>query len=151
IRGRNAEGRMQKAESRKPLPDFLWRLVNLAGLLMAAAAVVSPWAIRNYRGFGKPIVTTTHGGYTLFLGNNGEFYDYLWHGDLSIPFRAEAIDSLTIDALSLLEKKGLSEGLKKRLSSTMELVSDETAYGGARVVIAERPGSFVVACVYRIC
>ena len=35
-----------------------------------AAAVISPWAIRNYRVFGKPIVTTTHGGYTLLLGNN---------------------------------------------------------------------------------
>ena len=42
-----------------------------------AAVVVSPWVIRNQRVFGKPIVTTTHGGYTLWLGNNVAFYAWL--------------------------------------------------------------------------
>ena len=50
--------------------DVGWRLLNLAAFGVAAAAVISPWAIRNYRVFGKPIVTTTHGGYTLYLANN---------------------------------------------------------------------------------
>ena len=36
--------------------------------------VVSPWLIRNIAVFGKPIFTTTHGGYTLLLGNNPVFY-----------------------------------------------------------------------------
>jgi hypothetical protein len=31
---------------------------------------VSPWAIRNAISMGSPILTTTHGGYTLLLGHN---------------------------------------------------------------------------------
>jgi hypothetical protein len=38
----------------------------LAGLLV----VVGPWAVRNWTTFGVPIVTTTHGGYTLLLAHN---------------------------------------------------------------------------------
>ncbi len=36
--------------------------------------VLAPWMIRNAIVFGQPIVTTTHGGYTLLLGNNEAFY-----------------------------------------------------------------------------
>jgi len=45
------------------------------GLVLAsvAAGVVSPWVVRNWMVFGKPIVMTTHGGYTLALGNNERF------------------------------------------------------------------------------
>ena len=43
--------------------------------LLGVLIVLSPWAIRNQLQFGRPIVTTTHGGYTLLLANNPEFYD----------------------------------------------------------------------------
>jgi hypothetical protein len=69
-------------EVRRPAPNRLWRVwlwrgLNFATLMLIAAVVVSPWAIRNYSVFGKPIVSTTHGGYTLLLANNPWFYDYL--------------------------------------------------------------------------
>ena len=60
------------------------------GLLVGvvALAVVSPWAIRNWVVFGRPIVTTTHGGYTLWLANNPVYYseviegtDAVWNGE----------------------------------------------------------------------
>ena len=38
----------------------------VAGLLI----VVSPWMIRNADVMGRPIITTTHGGYTLLLAHN---------------------------------------------------------------------------------
>ncbi|MBX3442613.1 MAG: hypothetical protein KF774_09400 [Planctomyces sp.] len=44
----------------------------LAGLMFAV--IVVPWPLRNWRVFGRPIVTTTHGGYTLLLGNNPAYY-----------------------------------------------------------------------------
>jgi hypothetical protein len=53
------------------------RLANVIALSAVAAAVMSPWVIRNYRVFDKPIATTTHGGYTLYLANNPEFYAWL--------------------------------------------------------------------------
>lgn len=42
--------------------------------LIAAAAFVAPWMLRNWFQLGSPVVTTTHGGYTLLLGNNPAFY-----------------------------------------------------------------------------
>lgn len=52
-------------------------------------AVVSPWIIRNWVVLGHPTVMTTHGGYTILLGNNPVFYDEVvadrrqsvWSGD----------------------------------------------------------------------
>jgi len=61
--------------------DMGWRLANFVALSVVAIGIMSPWAMRNYRVFGKPIATTTHGGYTLYLGNNPEFFDYLRHHD----------------------------------------------------------------------
>lgn len=49
------------------------RLPTIA--FIALLVVVSPWVIRNTAVFGRPILTTTHGGYTILLGNNEAFYD----------------------------------------------------------------------------
>lgn len=43
-------------------------------VVVACGLTVAPWVIRNWMIFGKPIVTTTHGGYTLLLGNNNQAY-----------------------------------------------------------------------------
>ena len=48
--------------------SFAWQAV------LSAAVVVTPWVVRNMLVFGRPILTTTHGGYTLLLGNNPVFY-----------------------------------------------------------------------------
>ncbi len=42
--------------------------------LLVALIVAAPWVIRNQIVLGKPILTTTHGGYTLWLGQNPNFY-----------------------------------------------------------------------------
>ena len=41
---------------------------------LGIAIVVGPWVVRNFVQFGVPILNTTHGGYTLLLGNNAAFY-----------------------------------------------------------------------------
>ncbi len=77
--------RRRRADSRSP--PFLVkpgerreRLIR-AGLLGATIIVVlSPWMIRNLMVFGEPILTTTHGGYTLALANNPVYYDDILHG-----------------------------------------------------------------------
>lgn len=43
--------------------------------LLVALLMAAPWVIRNQIIFGKPILTTTHGGYTLWLGQNPNFYE----------------------------------------------------------------------------
>ena len=77
-----AERRVTNDNSRGPTARG--RIANSAAFPAAFALgvllVLSPWAIRNQLQFGRPIVTTTHGGYTLLLANNPEFYDWLRSG-----------------------------------------------------------------------
>lgn len=58
--------------------DKRWRMAEVAHsslpILVALGLTIAPWVIRNWLVFGTPIVTTTHGGYTLLLGNNDEAY-----------------------------------------------------------------------------
>jgi hypothetical protein len=42
--------------------------------VLGTAVTVAPWAIRNWMVFGRPIITTTHGGYTLLLVHNPVYY-----------------------------------------------------------------------------
>jgi 4-amino-4-deoxy-L-arabinose transferase-like glycosyltransferase len=46
-------------------------------LALGMAFALFPWALRNYWTLGRWIVSTTHGGYTLLLGNNPEYYAHL--------------------------------------------------------------------------
>ncbi len=50
---------------------------TLCIVLVGASAMVTmlPWGVRNLAVFGHFKLTTTHGGYTLLLGNNPVFYD----------------------------------------------------------------------------
>jgi 4-amino-4-deoxy-L-arabinose transferase-like glycosyltransferase len=48
------------------------RTFVLVGLIVLA---LWPWAVRNRSAVGEMIWTTTHGGYTLALANNAEYYD----------------------------------------------------------------------------
>jgi len=47
---------------------------TIFALLCAAVLTVAPWGLRNAKTFGRPIITTTHGGYTILLGNNPNYY-----------------------------------------------------------------------------
>jgi 4-amino-4-deoxy-L-arabinose transferase-like glycosyltransferase len=56
------------------------RIALATALSLGVLAAMSPWAIRNYRTFGVAKFTTTHGGYTLWLGNNPDYYEWLQSG-----------------------------------------------------------------------
>lgn len=53
-----------------PVRGFAIGSTAVAGCLL----VVLPWVFRNQLQMGQSILTTTHGGYTLLLGNNEVFY-----------------------------------------------------------------------------
>jgi hypothetical protein len=59
-----------------------WSMRLRRGALMGSGLLLTltPWAIRNARIFGEPVWTTTHGGYTLYLANNPEYYEDVLHG-----------------------------------------------------------------------
>ena len=142
VRGRCAERGTRNAERRNVsswFDDFGWRAASLAGLAIAAAAIISPWAIRNYRVFGKPIVTTTHGGYTLRLGNNPQFYEWLRTSRHGLPW-----DDFQFSAVEADAARTTSPG---SLSITFW---DDWCYHRALDTIRHQTGDFARACVYRI-
>jgi len=110
------------------------RFGNLFALLMAATAVIAPWGIRNYRLLGKPVVTTTHGGYTFALGNNPSFYDYLLTDSSGLPFTADKMEmALAVDP-----------------ALPIEIALDEAYYEEAWNAVKASPVGFGLACGYRI-
>jgi hypothetical protein len=69
---------------------FRWRWVVVCGL--GTVVAISPWVLRNEFQLGAPIVTTTHGGYTLYLANNPALYDH-WRTSVSREWDEESFHS----------------------------------------------------------
>ena len=101
-----------------------------AAFALGSLMVLSPWAIRNQLQFGRPIITTTHGGYTLFLANNPEFYEWLRHGSWGSVWQADEFN--------------YNWDLRR---PSDELQADRQAYAEAWQTIRAQPGMFLYACV----
>lgn len=54
---------------------FSGKLRFWLGCSVVATILYAPWPSRNHQWSGHWILTTTHGGYTLWLGQNPEFYE----------------------------------------------------------------------------
>lgn len=107
----------------------------LLPLLLVASIVLSPWICRNYLVFRRPIIATTHGGYTLMLGNNDGFYDFLQQSDWG-----EVWDSRELD-----EKYNRI----KQQHDNDESEANRWAYRQAIACIKRRGGMFVYSCAVR--
>jgi hypothetical protein len=140
VRGRIANFKLQNANCKSGWADVGWRVVNCAALLGVAALVVSPWVIRNQRVFGKPIVTTTHGGYTLWLGNNSSFYNWVLHDESGLPWSAEDHD---------IEFHLVASEVYYQLPT--EVARDDCFCSIATGVMKENPSACLWACCYRLC
>ncbi len=143
VRSSSAERGVRNAERGydQLLRDFGWRVANTAGLIVVAAGVLSPWAIHNSTSYDveKPIVTTTHGGYTLRLGNNPQFYQWLKTSTNGLPWDDSDFK--------------VSEAEDVRLTSPgrpFETFWDNWNYRRAVHTIQTQPVDFVRACFYRI-
>jgi 4-amino-4-deoxy-L-arabinose transferase-like glycosyltransferase len=123
-----------------------------------AAVVLSPWVIRNYAALGAWKVTTTHGGYTILLGNNPSFYRYLRNGGSGQPWDSKQL-------AEAWERRGLSESPQDGMwelpldadkvpardpISRTELEDDRFAYSLARRYITDEPKMFAYSCGIRV-
>jgi len=113
------------------------RLKVFGALAVAVALVLAPWGIRNYLQFGRPIVSTTHGGFTLLLGNNPGFYEYLRTGAWGTVWDAERFNANW-------SARALKNG------PTAELANDRRAYHEAWQQIVDEPDMFLYACAVRV-
>jgi hypothetical protein len=103
-----------------------------ASLFLGLLLTLAPWTIRNQMQFCRPIFMTTHGGYTLLLGNNPSFYAWLRSGSWGSVWSAEGLDNWFFQ-----RPRG-------------EIQADRAAYAEAFKTIQEQPGMFGYACLVRL-
>lgn len=131
---------------------------HVALLVVSAACVLAPWATRNLLVFGKPKLTTTHGGYTVLLGNNPSFYRYLrdsaagttWDSkELADAWELRRFSNSVDDPLWELKPQPLIP-TDLRETTRSEFEDDAFAYSLARRYIADEPGMFAYSCCVRV-
>lgn len=100
-----------------------------------------PWFLRNGLVVGKWTPATTHGGYTLLLGNNSTFYREVLHGPWGTAWSGE----------SLLPWQ---QELETRLRAAQpplntEPQRDQWFYREAFDTMRRQPTDFLLSCLYR--
>lgn len=132
-----------------------WKGVQSAACLAGGCfLVLTPWIIRNQQTMGHPIVTTTHGGYTLLLGNNPFFYRHLSEGGWTEVWDARELwPMLESTAPSASDGSTASERSGPTGSASgehPEIVADRRLYRLAWETIRADPAMFVAASLVRI-
>ncbi len=103
---------------------------------VALAVTLAPWTIRNWIQFGRPIITTTHGGFTLALANNPEFYAHL-RATPTEPWDAERHNWAGVM-------------LQYAHTPVDELENNRECYKLAWQAIRDEPRMFLRACAFRL-
>ena len=92
-----------------------------AGLLAVGVLVtIAPWAIRNWIVLGRPVVMTTHGGYTLLLANNPDFYDVvvdrgeIWENPKLGKWQRDLNHSLAEDGIPLHDEIARDSAMRRQ-------------------------------------
>ena len=108
-----------------------------AGIMLA----VSPWLIRNMIVFHAPILSTTHGGYTLLLGNNPVFYEEVVQKPWGTVWSGKSLNTW---------QQSLEDQISQEVPSLKtEQERDRWMYQRAKHNIAEQPDLFMSACILR--
>lgn len=138
-----------------------WRLPTWSGkakyagaLLAALALTLAPWAVRNQLQFGRPIVATTHGGYTLLLGNNEDYYEFLKAAEPGKVWSSEGLDEavriLQAEAEISVQQQDLVTLRALITKTSEELITDQVEYESALEAIATQPRMFLYASFLRL-
>lgn len=123
---------------------FTASLKLIGCLILGTILVMGTWLTRNLVMMGSPILATTHGGYTLLLGNNPVFYEVVVNG----PHQ-------TWDALDEADPKSQASWyreLSQQLANdevTSETDRDRWMYRRAFHNIQAAPLSFARSCLLR--
>jgi hypothetical protein len=113
----------------------------LAALLMLVLTV-SPWVWRNFVTLGEPLLTTSHGGYTLLLGNNPVFYAEVAEQPWGTVWSGESLNRWQNAMLTQMDADLGPDA--------NELQQDRWQQRQARQAIAADPAGFRAAVWYRI-
>lgn len=116
------------------LMEKRWRWVATCGLGLLIAIV--PWSIRNAIQLGRPVATTTHGGYTLYLANNPILYRH-WQASVSREWDE--------DVFHAQWRNERAQSMKQD-----EVTLDRLAQSLACSTILGNPVAFLRGCVIRV-
>lgn len=117
------------------------RLQHLPWLtLLAVALTIAPWPIRNQVRFGRPIVTTTHGGYTLLLSNNPVYYAEVVREPWGTVWAPNSLDRWQQEQIERAAAAGVQG----------EIAEDRWYSAEARTWIQSHPREFLEACLHRV-
>jgi 4-amino-4-deoxy-L-arabinose transferase-like glycosyltransferase len=121
------------------------RALRAATYLAVAAATLVPWGARNYRLLGRPVVTTTHGGFTLLLANNPDYYEHLRSAPWGSMWYGNEIYGQWLDHLAATTTRTSAKAAR-----VDELEGDRWAYRQALENIRAEPGMFLWSCAVRM-
>lgn len=125
-----------------PSKGRLYSLLNVLIPAFVASLVLCPWIIRNAVQFRDFIPATTHGGYTLALGNNPDFYRDVINGNDQFPWDGAALDAW--------QQRMIQEAKSEGISGISEPATDAWYYSKAKAAILAEPRSFLKATVLRL-
>ena len=109
-----------------------------AGLIaLGCLLVLAPWAYRNYKIWGEPVWTTTHGGYTLYLANNSVYYDDVLNGPPGAVWTGE-------------NQRRWFQDVNREVAGLPAPQADRAFARSAWTFIFEHPGAFVRASLSRL-
>jgi len=137
----------RKLDQNVPLAVAVRRaFLGAALFLLGIGAAVAPWTLRNLRAFDRPILTTTHGGYTRYLAHNPEIYRHfessppwsLWNPE---PFHRRR----TVEYAAALADAGLEPG-----STEAELFQNRWTSERADETIRSAPRTFLYSIGLRV-
>ena len=125
--------------SASPEP-WLARLRRLPWLVLVVLLLtIAPWPIRNAIRMGRPILTTSHGGYTLLLSNNPVYDDEVVRPGTGGVWSGPSLDRWQRDLQVEMAAQGISG----------ELAQDRWMKAVALRWIADHPSRFLAACGQR--
>jgi len=119
--------------------SFTERVRQVAIVLLMALLALSPWALRNQVALRHPILTTTNGGFALWVANNDDFYDYL-RSDKQIAWQGE-------ETASSVPARPAS---KTDFYEHPEILRNGAESEAAWETIRRRPAMFAYACLVRV-
>ena len=121
-------------------------LVRRSGIALIPATTMmltlSPWIIRNWLELQSFVPATTHGGYTLALGNNPDYYADVVRKPGHPPWDGARLDAWQQKMTAAARQAGVPEG--------DEVANDQFMYQRAKQAITDHPQDFIVACWLRI-
>ena len=126
-------------------------------ITLSMMAVITPWVVRNYNLHERPILATTHGGYTLLLANNPLYYDYIQSDASDSPWTATEFDT-GVSRFAFSDEPQIdfwsadlwNSSAENNVIERTEVELDAFTYQVAWHYISSRPADFAYSMLLRL-